>query len=304
MPGMPGLVAAPGGWTLSGDLQGGALQQVLNLIGADPGGAGGGGGLPYTVLDSGMDGGDGGGGLPYTVLDSGMNGAGGAHPAESGDGVTGPGAGLRVVSAPGGWTLSADLQGDALREVMSLIGADGPEAGGGGQPPPERAFYAVLEPPSGDDSAEGDAAARCTREVEGLHDFFVKWFTGEVARTDEGFRRFSDVMDATMEMVTAAGDRHTLASLSATIDCAHGCMPDDGGGVSFAIAIENARLVRTVGSGAARSYLVSYEEWQTVGDAVTARVSSALFREEPSAPNGVAWLHLHETYLPGHAPPL
>ena len=124
-------------------------------------------------------------------------------------------------------------------------------------------------------------------------------FMGQAARTEEGFRRFSEVMDASFEVVTAAGDRHTLASLAATIDCAHGCMPHAG----FAIAIENTRLVRTFGAGDARSYLVSYEEWQTVGDAVTARVSSALFRDSPSAPNGLAWVHLHETYLPGHAPP-
>ena len=51
-----------------------AHKQVLSLIGADPGG----------------------GELPYTVLDSGMNGAAG----ESGDGVAGPGAGLGVHPEP------------------------------------------------------------------------------------------------------------------------------------------------------------------------------------------------------------
>ena len=44
--------------------------------------------------------------------------------------------------------------------------------------------------------------------------------------------------------------------------------------------------------------LVTYEEWQEVEGRVTGRLSSALFREMETAPKGVEWLHVHETWLP------
>ena len=160
----------------------------------------------------------------------------------------------------------------------------------------------MLEPAApGAGAGEGvGVEARCRREVDELHAFFVRWFTGAVPRTREELARFTDAMHAEMEMVTAGGDRHTLASLAETIDCAHGCM--EGSRAGFAIAVRNVRVLRSLGAGAERSHLVSYEEWQTVGAAETARVSTALFREQGGAPNGLAWLHLHETYLAGHAP--
>jgi hypothetical protein len=48
--------------------------------------------------------------------------------------------------------------------------------------------------------------------------------------------------------------------------------------------------------------LVTYEEWQQSGDQTTARLSTALFRDKPDAPNGLEWLHVHETWLPDRAP--
>lgn len=45
--------------------------------------------------------------------------------------------------------------------------------------------------------------------------------------------------------------------------------------------------------------LLTYQEWQRWGDEETGRQSSVLFRERASAPNGVEWVHLHETWLSG-----
>ena len=48
--------------------------------------------------------------------------------------------------------------------------------------------------------------------------------------------------------------------------------------------------------------LVMYEEWHSLKGEESARLSTVLFEKRAGAPNGVAWLHVHETWLPGHAP--
>lgn len=44
--------------------------------------------------------------------------------------------------------------------------------------------------------------------------------------------------------------------------------------------------------------LGTYEEWQTTGGVATGRLSTAVMRSVPGFPNGLAWVHLHETRLP------
>ena len=43
--------------------------------------------------------------------------------------------------------------------------------------------------------------------------------------------------------------------------------------------------------------LLSYQEWQVIAGVQTRRQSSVLFGARASAPNGIEWLHLHETWL-------
>ena len=66
----------------------------------------------------------------------------------------------------------------------------------------------------------------------------------------------------------------------------------------FEIWIENFRLRWAADDHA----LVTYEEWHRRRGATSARLSSALFRRDAAASCGVAWLHVHETWLPGLAP--
>ena len=48
--------------------------------------------------------------------------------------------------------------------------------------------------------------------------------------------------------------------------------------------------------------LVTYEEWQKDRGVASARLSSALLRAAPDVEEGVRWLAVHETWLPGKAP--
>ncbi len=49
--------------------------------------------------------------------------------------------------------------------------------------------------------------------------------------------------------------------------------------------------------------LVTYEEGQRIDGDWDWRVSSGLFRRAADAPNGVEWVHLHETRLSEDAEP-
>jgi hypothetical protein len=64
-------------------------------------------------------------------------------------------------------------------------------------------------------------------------------------------------------------------------------------GKAFSIAIEDAQA-RDLGG---QHVLATYVERQQDASSRTARRSSALFYGSAAAPRGVAWLHLHETWI-------
>jgi hypothetical protein len=69
----------------------------------------------------------------------------------------------------------------------------------------------------------------------------------------------------------------------------------DAHGVHDDVTIETSAFEpRYVGR---ETCLGTYEEWQEVGEERTGRVASVLFRRAPETPNGVEWVHLHETWL-------
>jgi hypothetical protein len=41
----------------------------------------------------------------------------------------------------------------------------------------------------------------------------------------------------------------------------------------------------------------TYEEWQTVDGDAQGRISTAVMMPDPRMPNGLRWVHLHETWL-------
>jgi hypothetical protein len=175
--------------------------------------------------------------------------------------------------------------------------------------------------------ADADLPARCEAEVVALHEFFEAWLSGRAARTGETFARVPDVLDPGFHIVSPSGDVRGHDRIVADLEGAHGAQPD-----GFVIRIENVQVrdvavvadagndgdgrdtggVRAVAGGPdgpdgpdGDRCLCTYEEWQTDrhGDGVeTGRLSTVLFREAPDAPGGVAWLHVHETWLPGHGP--
>ena len=140
---------------------------------------------------------------------------------------------------------------------------------------------------------ESELAQRMRAEIVALHEFFVGWFSGALSHDDETFssgfvRRF----DPAFLLIPPGGTLVPLALLSRMIREGYGKSPD------FRIEIRNVVLRREHG----KFVLATYEEWQVGAinskPANNGRISSAWFKAEPAASNGLAWLHIHECWLP------
>ena len=124
-------------------------------------------------------------------------------------------------------------------------------------------------------------------EVEGLHRFFVGWFSGAIPKSEleSGFLcRF----DGDFVMISPTGTLLTLDELAASLRAGYATRPD------LRIAIRDVQVRRVTDE----QILATYEEWQSSAPASksvrTARITTVVFRNvEP-----LHWLHVHESWLP------
>ncbi len=135
---------------------------------------------------------------------------------------------------------------------------------------------------------------RFEAEIREFHDALTDWFTGGSPRTEAGYAGLADVVPADFVLISPAGVVTEGTPLMARMEGAHGVHS----GVPFSIRIENCRLRVSQ----APYCLGTYEEWQERDGVTTARLSTALFRTNAGLRHGLEWLHLHETWLDGHAP--
>ena len=125
-------------------------------------------------------------------------------------------------------------------------------------------------------------------EIVELHSFFVAWLGGELPKTAEVFARFSATTAPSFALISPSGHLIERAALGEGLYAGHGSRPN------LQIWIERPLLRLHTG----QLSLVTYEEWQREADKITARQSSALFVDALNTPNGLAWLHVHETWMP------
>lgn len=128
----------------------------------------------------------------------------------------------------------------------------------------------------------------CEREVRSFHEFLEGWLSGTVPETDAAFAR-TDALAAPFEIVGPDGERRDRAALLADLRAAHGSRP--------ALTVEIQDVRRRIADAEGDLALVTYRERQADAGESTVRLTSALFGNDPDAPNGVAWLHAHETWL-------
>lgn len=137
-----------------------------------------------------------------------------------------------------------------------------------------------------------DVVLACEQEIIGLHRFFEAWFRGGFSDRDRGFQRFAGVMDPGFVMVSPRGTSTPLDALSAGLRGAFGTW-----GAEESIEVSDV----TLRHAHADLVLLTYVETQRTPDKETARTSTVLMRQREATPNGVGWLHVHETWMPGKA---
>jgi hypothetical protein len=130
---------------------------------------------------------------------------------------------------------------------------------------------------------------QCRAEIEDLHNFFVAWFNGHLPQTDAAFARFADVMAPGFTIVDPSGTIQDRESLLAGLHAAHNARP------GIRIWIESVRIRQHTDD----LIVATYEEWQQLPDqSPRGRISTVILRAADNTPNGLVWLHVHETWLP------
>jgi hypothetical protein len=129
--------------------------------------------------------------------------------------------------------------------------------------------------------------AACAREISELHDFFQGWLEGTLAPDDEHFARFTEATAAGFTLIGPDGSSAGREATAAWIRAAHGTRR------GFRLWTDD-HVLRAAGPDWA---LATYREHQTRDGLTSTRLSTVLFVADAAAPNGLAWLHVHETWL-------
>jgi hypothetical protein len=128
-------------------------------------------------------------------------------------------------------------------------------------------------------------ATQFEAEVRELHAFFERWYCG-AADPREIIRL--DVLADSFVMIGPDGREFDVQMVRASVEAAYGSR-------STKFNIRNVAVRPNAPIG-------TYEEWQTAEGITTARISTAVMMPAVDTPNGLRWLHLHETWLPDARP--
>lgn len=133
--------------------------------------------------------------------------------------------------------------------------------------------------------AAGGLAERAILEVVDRHAFFADWLKGRLPEPALGdaMRAFAGGFNR----IAPDGAEMDRAGLAAWLDARRGTMPD-----AFTIEIGALRTIAEMSGCVA----LRYRETQP-GETPPVRIATALFVADDGAPNGVAWVHVHETWI-------
>lgn len=131
---------------------------------------------------------------------------------------------------------------------------------------------------------EPTLAELAAREVVALHEFFMAWFR---PGPTPDFRACERAFHPDFRMITPAGRLLSRSEIIQGIQAARGALQE-----SLTIDIRDIRTLWQEGDAA----LLAYIEQQYRDGRTTRRRSSALLLREPSAPRGILWRHLQETW--------
>ena len=128
---------------------------------------------------------------------------------------------------------------------------------------------------------------RVENEIVELHQFFQDWYNNILSASPDNFARCEKVLADDFTIIFPNGDKVLCKPLLEGLRKAHNSR------INMRIWIEDIQVLYQLGD----LILATYEEWQETEGKVTTRVSSVLFKKTPETPNGLLWLHVHETWI-------
>ncbi len=123
------------------------------------------------------------------------------------------------------------------------------------------------------------------KEISELHDFFEKYFKGKI---DSNIDRFAKVLDRNFELITPSADIVGRNEIIDIIKKSYNTRLD------IKIWTEDVKILKISDEIIGAIY---FELQKSNGSEPTKRISSALFRKDENAPNGLIWIHVHETWM-------
>ena len=133
----------------------------------------------------------------------------------------------------------------------------------------------------------------CEAEIVALHHFFTEWYRGTLPDTDAAWARVEGVLAPGFMMIAPDGRVFGREALLESVRAQHASrVPPE---------VFEIRIRDYAGRSVGEVVIATYEEWQRSADGDVGRQSTAVFEASASAPNGLRWLHVHETWLPTEA---
>jgi len=127
-------------------------------------------------------------------------------------------------------------------------------------------------------------------EIESLHAFFQDWFNGVLPRDKDALARMRGALDDRFIMITPSA---TIVDKEAIIRSVWEDHPGDAPSPEMRIVIDSIDS-RPASDDVLIATYIERHRWK---DESSDRQSTAIFVPSAGAPNGVAWLHLHETSI-------
>jgi hypothetical protein len=135
-----------------------------------------------------------------------------------------------------------------------------------------------------------DIVAACIEEVHRLHRAIANWTTGAIPNTEESFGAFAESFGPGFIIINPNGKSEAATTVVPRFRERYG----ERGGRDFSIRISDEDVRDVSGD---RALVVYQEHWLHGAEEQSVILSSALLQVDPTRPGGVAWLHLHETWL-------
>lgn len=122
-------------------------------------------------------------------------------------------------------------------------------------------------------------------EITELHQFFQDYFTGNIPV--EAVSRFDQTLAAGFTLIDSAMRTTEYTEIKQIIRGLHGQRE------GLRVWVENIVLRHEFED----LVIVTYEEWQATDEQKMQRASTVIFKKDSDAPNGLLWLHVHESGL-------